>query len=131
MDLAHSTTILRQLYRENTLIFRGQTRATRLGRFRNPHAASSAHDLAQALHCQPTGSPTSSPDGYTLITCTYQGRRLAIYWRDAKITAWPGETWSREELWGNDSRWNIDCATHNQCVNVQSTVGGHFSNTIN
>jgi transcription elongation factor len=95
------------------------------------HGTSSAHDLAQALHCQPTGSTTSSPDGYTLITCTYRGRRLAIYWRDAKMTAWPGETWSREELWGSDSRWKIDCATHDQCVNVQSTVGGHFSNTVN
>ena len=36
-----------------------------------------------------------------------------------------------EELQGSHDQWNIDCATHARCDNVQRAIGGHDRNRFN
>jgi hypothetical protein len=90
-----------------------------------------AQDVAKAVGCTPTGGPEPHPDhGYTLLTCTYRGDRLAIYWLHGKTFGYMGEPWSEQELWSRHSRWNIACSAHADCVQVQRIIGGRLTAKI-
>jgi hypothetical protein len=84
----------------------------------------STQDVARALDCAPTGSPDTHPEGnYTVQTCRFHGERLAIYWMDEDASSWSGMPWANAFLFG-DGPWNVECASHAECVKVQSIIGG-------
>ncbi len=84
----------------------------------------STQDVARALDCAPTGSPEKHLEGnYTVQTCRFHGERLAIYRMDSDAASWNGMPWANEELFG-DGPWNVECSSHDECVEVQSIIGG-------
>ena len=85
----------------------------------------SVDDVAQALGCQSPGKPSdNAAQGYTELTCTFDGGSLAIFWMDdGKAMSYSGEDWATEEFWPKRDPWNIECSSRAQCVKVHHLLG--------
>ena len=91
----------------------------------------SVEDVAQALGCASPSNPDHNTDqGYTEMTCTFEGAPLAIFWMDGTSMSYSGEAWAKEELWAKRDPWNVECSSHEQCVKAQGIIGGEIPKTV-